>query len=54
MQWQVAKIFSVTEKGELIQGKEGLGLVGFGGILTETIGSRRLIGERLKTKTRGC
>lgn len=40
------RFFPQRKKGELIQGKEGLGLVGFGGILIETIGSRRLIGER--------
>ena len=34
MQWQVVKIFSAMEKPE---GEEGLGLVGFGAILAETI-----------------
>ena len=50
----MGRFFPERKKGELIQGKDGLGLVGFGGFLTETIGSRRLIGERLKTTTRGC
>ena len=34
MQWQAAKIFSAMEKPE---GQEGLGLVGFGGILAQTV-----------------